>query len=190
MGTHVLFLRGVNLGAETAIGMPELRELIIRLGYADVRTHLRSGNVVLTAAGTGDSAATVDAAQSAAAVARQIEDAVTERFGLTAPVVVRTRDELAAAVAANPLPAAEADPARFLVFFLSAPPAADAVRVVRPDDFRPDQFAVRGRELYQWSPNGVSKTKLTTGFWERRLGVTATARNWNTVTKLLSMLDE
>jgi uncharacterized protein (DUF1697 family) len=190
VGTHVLFLRGINLGADTAIGMPELRELITRLGHADVRTHLRSGNVVLTAAVAGDSAAAVDAAQSAAGLARQIEDAVTERFGLTAPVVVRTRDELAAAVAANPLPDAEADPARFLVFFLSEAPAPNAIRAVRPDDFRPDQFAVRGRELYQWSPNGVSKTKLTTTFWERRLAVTATARNWNTVTKLLSMLDE
>lgn len=178
VATHVLFLRGINLGTATTIAMPELRDLIAGLGYTGVRTHLRSGNVVLTAAAP------------AAELASRVEDAITAQFGLTTSVVVRTHLELADIVAANPLLEAATDPARFLVFFLSAEPEAAAVRAVPADDYRPDQFAVRGRELYQWSPNGVSKTKLSTAFWERRLGVTATARNWNTVTRLLSMLDE
>lgn len=174
----MLLLRGINLGPTTAMAMPDLRELITDLGHTAVRTHLRSGNVVLASD------------VSAAELAGQVEDAIARRLGLEIPVVVRTRDELAGVIADNPIPAAVADPARFLVMFLSADPDPAAVQAVDPEDYRPDQFAVRGRELYQWSPNGVSKTKLTTVFWERRLSVTATARNWNTVTKLLAMLDD
>lgn len=178
MGTHVLLLRGINLGSTNAVSMSDLRELITGLGHTAVRTHLRSGNVVLSADLPPDE------------LAARVEDAIAGELGLKVPAAVRTRDELAEIVAGNPIPGAVADPARFLVMFLSAEPDPVAVRAVDPDDHHPDQFAVRGRELYQWSPNGVSKTKLTTSFWEQRLNVTATARNWNTVTKLLAMLDD
>lgn len=178
MGTYVLLLRGINLGPGTAVGMADLRELITGLGHTGVRTHLRSGNVVLTS----------DAAPGE--LADQVEVELAVQLGLTVPVLVRTRDEWARIVAGNPVPEGAADPARYLVMFLSGTPDLAAVSTVNPDDHLPDRFQVRGREIYQWSPNGVSKTKLSTAFWERRLGVTVTARNWNTITALMTMLDD
>jgi uncharacterized protein (DUF1697 family) len=179
VGTHVLLLRGVNIGSTRTIAMPELRDLLAGLGYDNVRTYLRSGNAVLAAPG-------VPSSELAATVEEELADTFSHRI----PVLVRTRDEWARIVDRNPLPEAVVDPAKFLVICLTGP--ADPAQASRldPDAFRPDRFRVDGHEIYQWSPNGVSKTKLTTTFWERQLGVIATARNWNTVTALITMLDD
>lgn len=180
MATHVLLLRGINLGPTTQIAMADLRDLLVELGYPDVRTHLRSGNVALTSFDTAPEQ-----------LAQRVEDAVANRLDLKLRVIVRTRDELAAIIAANPLPAAVADPARFLVTFFSGVPDPTRVDAVDPRSFEPDTFRILGREMYQWSPSGVSKTKLTPAFWaKQQLGVDGTARNWNTVTALMRILDD
>lgn len=180
MRTHVLLLRGINVGPTTQVAMSDLRELIAGMGFTDVRTHLRSGNVVLAGAGAGS-----------AEIARRVEEEITDRLGMDVRVIVRDRDELIAVIAGNPMPEeAAADPARFLVTFLDGAPDTTRVDAVDPDDILPDRFAVRGREIYQWCPNGVSKSKLTPAFWEKmQLGTTGTARNWNTVGALMGLLD-
>lgn len=179
MPTHTLLLRGINLGPTTQLAMADLRELVTGLGHADVRTHLRSGNVVLTSR---------DASPDE--LADQVEQAITDQLGMETRVIVRTRNELAAVIADNPLRDAEADPARFLVNFLSGDQDRTLVDELNPDAFHPDQFWIQGREIYQWCPNGVSKTKLTPAFWDKqRLGVIGTARNWNTVMAVMRLLD-
>lgn len=180
MRTHVLLLRGINLGPTTQVAMSDLRELVAGLGYTDVRTHLRSGNVVLAG---GD--ATSDE------ISPTVEQAIADRLGMDVRVIVRDRDELAAVIAGNPMPdEAAAEPARFLVTFLDGTPDTTRVDAVDRDAFLPDRFAIRGREIYQWCPNGVSKSPLTQAFWaKQQLGVDGTARNWNTVIALRHLLD-
>jgi uncharacterized protein (DUF1697 family) len=90
----------------------------------------------------------------------------------------------------NPLPDAAEDPKRFQVSFLSGEPDKAFVRELEKQDFAPERFAVSGREIYAWHPGGMQRSKLARALGDRRLGVTATARNWNTVTKLLEMADE
>lgn len=180
MGTHVLLLRGVNVGPTTQVAMTDLRDLVAALGYTDVRTHLRSGNVVLT----GEDATSDE-------VSERVEAQIADRLEMDVRVVVRDRDALAAVIADNPMPdEAATEPARFLVTFLSATPDTARVDALDPEAFLPDRFAVHGREIYQWCPNGVSKSKLTQAFWDKQqLGVTGTARNWNTVNALMKLLD-
>jgi uncharacterized protein (DUF1697 family) len=178
MGRQVALLRGINLGSHNRVGMAQLQELIRDLGYDGVRTHLQSGNVVYTAESVTPQQAQQD-----------IEAQLADRLGLKVPVLVRTRDELAAIIARDPLGAVAADPAKYLVAFLAATPDPELVRAVDPAEFEPDLFRIADREIYLWCPNGVQRSKLTNAFWDRRLRVTTTARNWNTVTKLLTLAD-
>lgn len=178
-GRHVALLRAVNVGGRNRIAMADLRELLEGLGYGEVRTHLQSGNAVFTAA----------AAPSPEQLAREIEGALAAEIGLAAKVLVRTRPELARAIAANPLLDVAEDHARLLVTFLSHVPDPEALTALTPAEFEPDVFAFGEREIYTWYPQGVRATKLSNAFWERRLGVVASARNWNTVTRLLELMD-
>ena len=173
----IVLLRGINVGTRKRISMAELRAALTDLGYEDVRTHLQSGNVLLTSAA------------APAQLQDEIERAIAERFGLEVDVVVRTRAELAAVIERNPLGDVATNRSRYLVNFLSKEPAADAVRELSKAEVSPEQFVVGGRELYAWHPDGVHRSKLNP-LVERTLGVRATARNWNTVERLLELADE
>jgi uncharacterized protein (DUF1697 family) len=173
-------LRAVNVGGRNRIAMADLRELLEGLGYGAVRTHLQSGNAVFTPSGT----------PSPEALAREIEGALVEQVGLEVKVLVRTRSEIERAITANPLLDVAEDHARLLVTFLSRAPDPEALTALAPAEFEPDVFAVGEREIYTWYPQGVRATKLSNAFWERRLGVVASARNWKTVTRLLELMDE
>jgi uncharacterized protein (DUF1697 family) len=70
---------------------------------------------------------------------------------------------------------------------LAKAPSAARVRDLEPNAFAPDKFWVDGREVYLWCPNGVGRSKLPNDFFAKRLAVSATARNWNTVTKLVEL---
>ncbi len=176
---QIALLRGVNVGANNRVPMARLRELMEELGYEGVRTHLQSGNALFTAAGTPPARA-----------AQEIEGQLARHLGLGVRVLVRTGDELARVIAANPLPEAVSEPARLLVNFLSQAPDPERLRALDPADFEPDIFGVGEREIYVWCPEGVRATKLSYAFWEKRLGVVATARNWNTVTRLGALVGE
>ena len=178
MARHIALLRGINLGSRNRVPMPELRELLAANGYDDPRTLVQSGNVVLSSRKRPDT------------VARDLEALIAERFGIEVPVVVRSRDELAAVIEANPLDEAVADPKRFQVSFLSAAPEASVMESLESADVAPEQIAVRGKEIYAWHAGGIQRSPAAKLLTDAKLGVTATARNWNTVTKLLELADE
>jgi uncharacterized protein (DUF1697 family) len=178
MARLIVLLRGINLGARNRISMPELRGALEDAGYDDVRTYLQSGNVVLTSTA------------SAKKVARECERLVTKRFGLEIDVVVRTRNELAKVVERNPLGQVAKDPKRYQVSFLEAKPTAKTVRELEDVATAKERVVSIGRELYAWHPAGVARSKLWAQLGGKGLGVTATTRNWTTVTKLLELADD
>jgi uncharacterized protein (DUF1697 family) len=172
---QIVFLRGVNVGSHNRIAMPALRELLTSAGFGDVRTYVQSGNVVLSTD------------LSPEAVARECGRLVADEFGLEVDVVVRTRDELAAVVERNPLGDVAVDPKRYQVSFLSDELGEKKVRELAAIAVEPERLVAVGRELYAWHPAGVARSRLWARLAGRGLGVTATARNWTTVTKLLAM---
>ena len=174
---QIVLLRGINLGPRNRIPMAELRALLTDTGYEDVRTYVQSGNVVL------------DSPVSTKQLAPDLEKLISEQFGFAVPVVVRTRDELAKVVATDPLKKYVTDPKRYLVSFLSDAPARDAIEQLEIAATKGERVELHGRELYAWLPEGAARSKLWSGLASDRLGVTATARNWNTVTTLLQMAD-
>jgi uncharacterized protein (DUF1697 family) len=155
--------------------MGDLRTLLAERGYEDVRTHLQSGNVVLSSA--------VKAAELAARLERELEDGL----GMRIPVVVRSAAQLAKIVAADPLGDTAHDAKRYVVTFLSGTPDAAAVRDLLAQDFSPERVAASSREIYTWHPDGIQKSKLARAVGDDRFGVVGTARNWNTVTRLLEL---
>ena len=178
MARFVAFLRGINVGGHKKVPMATLRGLLEGLGYTEVATLLQSGNAVFTSK-----------ERSTAAASQRIEAALVAELGFSVAVVVRTRDELAAAITANPFGGSPGDPSRFLVLFLSAPPDPARLREIDEAAFLPDEFRVVGREIYARLPEGIADSKLVQILGGKHLGVTATARNWNTVTKLLALAD-
>ena len=177
MARQVVFLRGINLGSRNRVAMPKLRELLESAGFEDVQTYLQSGNVV------------VSTTDSPAQVASKVERQIADEFGLDIKVVVRRRAELAKVVERNPLGKVATNPKRYQVSFLAAKPAAEAVRKLESLAAESEQFVVIGREIYAWHPDGVARSKLWSALAGPGLGVTATARNWTTVTKLLELAD-
>jgi uncharacterized protein (DUF1697 family) len=172
---YAALLRAVNLVKRNRIAMADLRAILTELGYADVKTHLQSGNAVFTSD------------LPAAALERHIAAALAEQAGLRCAVMVRTGAELAAVLAANPLGHEPEKPSWFFVSFLAAEPQPAAAAALTALDVGPDQAWIIGREAYLWCPTGPLDSKLGGPFVEKRLGVAGTARNWNTVSRLADL---
>jgi uncharacterized protein (DUF1697 family) len=173
--TQIVLLRGINIGPRNRIAMLELREALAEAGFEDIRTYVQSGNVVLSAPG------------KPGATGRKVERLIAERFGLEIAVVVRTKAELARVVKKNPLAKVAKDPKRYQVSFLDGRLDAATVKKLQAAAAGDEQLVVDGRELYAWHDAGVARSKLWAAVAGKDLGVTATARNWTTVTKLLEL---
>jgi uncharacterized protein (DUF1697 family) len=178
MAQHILLLRGINLASRNRIAMPELRAALTEAGFDDVRTYLQSGNVVLSSPAKADD------------VVRKVERLIAKEFGLDVPVVSRTRTQLAKVVAANPLQNVAKNPKRYQVSFLAEKPSRNVIRRVEEAAVPPEQVVAVGREIYAWHPETVARSRLWTLLAGQRLGITATSRNWTTVTTLLALADE
>jgi len=175
---QIVLLRGINIGPRNRISMPELREALAEAGFADVRTYLQSGNVVLSSKLKPE------------ATARKIERVILDRFGLEIAVVVRTKAELSRVAKKNPLAKVAKDPSRYQVSFLAKKLPAEAVRKLQAAVAGKERLLVDGREIYAWHDAGVARSKLWAALADRRLGVDATARNWTTVEKLLELAQD
>jgi uncharacterized protein (DUF1697 family) len=178
VGRQIVLLRGVNLGSRNRVAMPKLREALADAGFNDVRTYLQSGNVVLSSRATPER------------VARKCKRAIADRFGLDIDVVVRTPAELARVVKRNPLGDVAVNPKRYQVSFLAAKPNRRILSKLGEAAAASERYVLIGRELYAWHPDGVGRSKLGALLAGPVLGVTATARNWATVTRLLALADE
>lgn len=175
MVKHIALLRGINVGGHRRVPMAELRALVASLGHTEVASYIQSGNLVFGAT----------AEESSIVVA--LEAAIEKTFGFAVPVIVRSNEEMAAVAAAHPLVDAAAHPRRAMVAFLDRVPEVDPATVIEADAYLPDRFTITGREVFLDYPNGSARSKLTHSLLERTLGVRATLRNWNTVTKLVEL---
>ena len=188
MATHVALLRGINLGGRNKVAMADLRTLVTGIGHTDVSTYIQSGNVLFTAPDDADCAVT----------AQVITEAIAATLGVTAPVVVVTRGELAQILADNPFPD-EPDPRRVHAVVLSEPPwpelavKLDAARAKSAAAGGTDEVLAVGRTLYLHTPDGYGRSVLAEALLRvvssPKSGATGTARNWATMTKLLELCD-
>ncbi len=180
MVTFISLLRGINVSGQNRIPMAELKELYAALGFTNVVTYVQSGNVVFDCAG-----------QDAAQVAARIEAGITRTFGHTVRVLLRDQDRFRQLVQGNPFTQGRnEDPARLHVTFLAEAPAEAALSRLAIPSGAQDEFVIAGQEVYLFCPNGYGRTKLSNDFFERKLGVSATTRNWKTVCALHELAEQ
>ncbi|AXF18163.1 DUF1697 domain-containing protein [Paraburkholderia caledonica] len=169
MTRYVAFLRAVNVGGTGKLPMAELRTMCEAVGFTNVRTYIASGNVVF------------DSKLAEASVKSRLERCLEEYAGKPVGVAVRTSEELAQVLTANPFKSAA--PNRTVAIFLDTAPPADAL--THASGQREEEMALGTREIYVHYNNGMADTKL-----KIPAARTGTARNMNTVGKLVDMANE
>lgn len=175
MGSYVALLRGVNVGGQRRLAMDELRDLFVSEGAQAVETYLQSGNVIFRCG-----AAPIR-------LVANLERKIGSKFGVGVSIIVRTPAELSKVLAQNPFVRSGADTGHLHVTFLSKTPVRNRVSQLERVATGADRFAVAGRQVYLYCPNGYGRTKLSNAFFERHLELDATTRNWRTVTKLAEL---
>ena len=166
MNTCIALLRAVNVGGTGKLPMAELRAMCAAIGFEDIRTYIASGNVVLRSPHTGK--------QVKAALEKELERYAGKPVG----VMVRTAEEMAAVLAANPFP--DAAPNRNVVVFLDEAPASDALATASHRNG--EEIALGKREIHIHYGDGMADSKLRIP-----AAKSGTARNMNTVARLVAM---
>jgi uncharacterized protein (DUF1697 family) len=173
MRTYISILRGINVGGHRSVKMDALRQLCCDMGFAQVQTYIQSGNVLFQAESMDPSA---------------LERRIAAKFGFEVPVIVMELEELSEIVRSNPfLKDPSKDPSFMHVTFLSGRPDKAALDKIKGGKYEEDELASFDKAIYLYCPNKYSNSRLTNGFFESKLKVTATTRNWKTTTELLAM---
>jgi uncharacterized protein (DUF1697 family) len=177
MTTYISMLRGINVGGHKKIKMDILKQLYVELGYTNVQTYIQSGNVIFRTQVT-------DTLNLAKSIAKQI----LEVTGLEVPVLVLELDEMKRIVENNPFNLdSTKNTASFHITFLSKTPDTISFEKIKSTDFGADHFELLDKAIYVYCPTGYGTTKLTNTFFENKLKVTATSRNWKTVNELVRL---
>jgi uncharacterized protein (DUF1697 family) len=179
MTKHIALLRAVNVGGTSKVTSAELKSFFHALGFNDALTLLNSGNVVFST----NTRKTPSLEKLLAAEAKK-------RLGLDTDFMLRDAKQWRTIVFDNPFPTeARSDPARLLFMALTGTPEKGSIRKLEMAIPGGEKFVCRGNALYIFYPNGTSKSKLSVQLINRHLGVRATGRNWNTVLKLLALVE-
>ena len=174
-GRYLVMPRGINVGPRNRVPMADLRTKLAGDGYSDVATVGQSGNIIVSVGSDRPDE-----------VAGAMQRLLSDEFGVNVPCIVRTADQVRRVLERNPLRELASDPSRYLVNFLSTEPDPELVGALLEEDHSPEAIAIEGAEAYVWTPDGVKAMTLSYAYLEKRLGVVATARNWNTMEKIVA----
>ncbi|MCB0431010.1 MAG: DUF1697 domain-containing protein [Flavobacteriales bacterium] len=179
MPTYISILRGINVSGKNKIKMADLKSCYEKLGLDAVTTYIQSGNVVFRATKT-----------TSGKLENMLTGGIHKTFGMDVPVIVRTPDEIQRVIKGNPfLPDKEIDTARLYVTFLQSLPASERLALLEDFSSPPDEFRIIGHEVYMHCPVSYGNSKLSNTFFENKLKVPATTRNWKTVNELMKMAE-
>lgn len=178
MHAYISILRGINVSGQKKILMTDLKALYESLGFKDVLTYIQSGNVIFKA----------DSKKENTELAGAIEKAIFERYDFDVPVIVRTVEEIKQVIDTNPFVVDKAiDKEKLHVTFLSENPSHANLENTKTFHYPPDKFSIISKEVFLHCPINYGETKLSNKFFESKLKVSATTRNWKTVNKLYEM---
>lgn len=180
MNTYISMLRGINVSGQKKIRMADLKSLYESLGLADVQTYVQSGNVVFD---SGE--------QNLEKLKESIESQIESAYGFSAPVLIRSGDDFQRLVGSKPFRKERSEnPARVMVTFLfELPEQSKLLELSVPED-EPCEFVIADQEIFLFCPDGYGRSKLSNNFFEKKLGVIATTRNWKTVNALYEMANK
>jgi uncharacterized protein (DUF1697 family) len=177
MTTHLALLRGINVSGHNMIKMESLKTTLDNIGFQNVTTYIQSGNVFVTTE-----------EENSAKVGFLIKQEIFKAFGHEVSVVVIAKTDLEGCLANNPyLKEKDLDTKKLYVAFVSIGLRSDSINDLKMSQVKPDQAHIDGNRIYIKYAVGAGKTRLDQKYIEKKLNVTATIRNWNTVTQLLEI---
>jgi len=179
MGKYISILRGINVSGSKMIKMDALRKMYESLKFKNVATYIQSGNVIFESNST-----------SPGELQKLIEKKILKVFGFEVPVIVIDKKEVAAVIKNSPfVKRKNIDVTKLHVTFLSEEPEQANIEKIEIAKYLPDEFIISGKAIYLHCPNGYGNTKLNNNFFENKLKVSATTRNWKTVNELLRLAE-
>ena len=180
MTTHLALLRGINVSGHNMMKMEALKTTLEAIGFQNVQTYIQSGNVF------------VDTEEgNAAKVGFQIKQEIFKAFGHEVPIVVIAKADLENCLKNNLfLKEKDADTKKLYVAFVSIALRSDSINDLKMSQVKPDEAYIDESRIYIKYAVGAGKTRFDQKYIEKKLNVTATIRNWNTVTQLLKMYEE
>jgi len=174
MNTYITLLKGINVGGHKKVPMVELRELLSKLGFKNVQTYIQSGNVILQS--------TKDNLQD---IEKVIKQAILDHFGFEVSVLVKTKSDLNHIFDESPFLEEEKKASYFIM--LHETPAKELVKIASEKVYEGEAYEIIKNCIYYYSAKGFGQAKFNANFFERKLKTFATARNYNTMVKLLSL---
>ena len=177
MQTYISLLRGINVSGQKKINMKELKLLYEEAGLKNVQTYIQSGNVIFQAT-----------TKNTTTLAAQIQTFIKKHYSFEVEVVVLTLNELKNIAKSNPFQKEKSfEEGKMYVCFLKEDPKKELIEAVKGVTYESDRFIIDNNTIYLFVPGGYGNTKLNNNFFESKLKVAATTRNWNTVNKLISI---
>lgn len=174
MNKKIGILRGINVGGKRKILMTELKSLCENLGWKNISTYIQSGNLIF------------DSDKENSELENSLEKGITEKFGFNVPVIIRSRNELETSIKNNPF-SQDTDISSLHLTFLKEKPKKENINKISDDNYSPDEFSIQNKDVYIFCEHKYHKSKLTNNFFEKKLNVMATTRNWKTVLKLYEL---
>ena len=180
MQSHIAILRGINVSGHNKLPMAALKTVFGGLGFNNIVTYIQSGNVVFNTNHINDETA----------IANAIEAAIKNAFNFTVPVIIRSRQAMESLIAKNPfIGQAGIDVEKLHITFLASEPALVDLEKIGQYNYPPDKFSIVQKEVYLYCPGGYGNTKLSNTFFENKLRVTASTRNWKTVSNIMQLFN-
>ncbi len=176
MISYVLLLRGINVGGHRKLLMTDLKSLLNELDFSNVKTYIQSGNVTFSSADT----------LSISKTEHLIAEIIQKKYGFEVPIILLTEKKIKKIVSENPY-SDSANIEQLYCTFIKNEPSQEAINSLSKVSFDPDVFKVTKEVIYFKLIGKASDSKITNGFFEKKLGESCTTRNWKTTLKLVMM---
>ncbi len=177
MITYIVLLKGINVGGHKKVPMADLRALLEKEGFKNLQTYIQSGNVILQ---TTES--------NKLPLETHVSKAIQSHFGFEVSVLAKTRKELQHIFDNSPFTEEKKKASYFMM--LHDEPNAEAIREASQKVYEGEEYYIINDCIYYFHDKGLGKAKFNVNFFERKFQTFATARNYNTMIKLLSLSED
>ncbi len=180
MVKYIALLRGINVSGQKIIKMADLQNLFKSLNFSNVRTYIQSGNIVFKTS-----------IKSKSTIKTKIEEAIKNSYNFSVNTLIKQKEEIEDIITKDPFrKIKDLDYSKVYVTFLHSFPEKSLIELLAEYKSKNDKFIIMDEQIYLYCPDGFGRTKFTNNFFENKLKISATTRNWKTINKLVEITNE